>query len=222
MYKIWFEISHSGGFEVLTVINLGMVSERGMNCENVTRWYTSYTLNNFITCFLAYLGIALWVLDNEYFITSNGSKRDRFVLLSINLFINFLLVGSITLGHILWIQFGNLLNPILQVGISAKNADYEQRNLRRKLFSWENLETYLIEVVINLISPYPWLYDTEYEQFKDGHKIQFYFNTFLLTLMIIFRTYHLLRAILQLSIFMTPRAERMTRIFTPESKFTFP
>ncbi|CAI2359890.1 unnamed protein product [Moneuplotes crassus] len=211
------EVDYKKRLKTLKDCFKGTVSEKGLRTANVTNCYYSYILNNFISCFLAYIGIALCVLDNEYYIRNSEDKKDRYILLTINMFVNIFLAISITFGYKIWIQFTNLLNPVLQLGISKGQEEYQQKRMKMKLFSRPIVYYYLTEIGLTLASPYQWLYDIEYQYNVGKDQIRFYLNTFLLTLMMIFRTYHFVRAILQLSLFMTPRAERMTRIFSPNS-----
>ena len=189
-----------------------------MWAPKVSRRFKQYIFNQFLTCTLAIIGVAIWVLENEHYLSTKDYSHERFSLLTWNLVVNILLIGNITLGYLHWIRFNHLIRPVLDIGITKGDEEYEkyqQKKLKLKFFSRAVLPYYLVEVGMNLISPYPWLHDTHYSDKVNGKSYQFYLNTVFLSIMIVFRTYHLVRAALQWSLFMTSRAERVTRIFAP-------
>ena len=142
----------------------------------VSQYYSRYMFNNFIIFTLASIGVGVWVSENLNFLGPNSEKA-RVILLSINLLISGLLWISITFGYILWIRFINLVRPSLEVGISKNDAVYQQKNLKLKLSSPSIIPYYCIELMVNLISPYPWFYDTHYYDQIKGKRIRFYINT---------------------------------------------
>ncbi|CAI2387719.1 unnamed protein product [Moneuplotes crassus] len=195
----------------------GTVPGKGLMSNNVNKCYNSYMCSNYISFILAYLGIALCVMENEFYIKEPNDKEDRYALLTINFVINFLLAINITFGFKLWVQFTNLLHPILQLGISESQEEFQQKNLKMRLLERPIFLCYISEIILCFVTPYQWIYEEEYSYTSEDQEVRFYINTLLLALMIIFRTYHLIRALLQFSIFMTARSERMTRIFSPDS-----
>lgn len=189
-----------------------------MNATNVAFKYNQFMFNNYITWFLAFLGIFMWATDHELYLSKRETSKDyRIKLLYLNLFISALLGVSITISHIIWIKYNNLIKPELDVGITERYRSWQQDNLKLKFFD-SRIYTYLFEIAINMISPMPWLYDQHYpdKYFEDG--VQIYANSELLTFMILFRTYHIIKVWLQTTEFMDARAERITRIFSPDCK----
>lgn len=67
------------------------------------------------------------------------------------------------------------------------------------------------EIIVNLISPMPFLYNITYEEFiyVDQVKVRVMVNTILLILMILIRLYHIVRIVLISSYFMSSRAARV-------------
>jgi hypothetical protein len=185
----------------------------------VTLKYNQYMFNNYINCFLAFLGIGLWAVDTEFYLDKRDTSKDyRVKLLYINLLVNALLSISITFSYIQWISYNNLVKPKLQVGITRKYGAFQQKNLILKFFDSRIFHSYILEIWLNLLSPLPWLFDQYYDDkyYEDGNKI--YANSEILTAMVIFRSYHIVKIYFQMTYFMTPRAERLTRIFSPSCK----
>lgn len=133
--------------------------------------------------------------------------------------INIFLAVSVTLGYIIWIEFSNLVRPELEWKIGKKNP--EVKRVQLTFFSRSVFKYWLIDVGLNMISSFPWFYNSTYTEYHiSGLQYKFYVNTIFLTAMVVIRTVHILKCFLQSSDFMTPRAERLTRIFNARSKYS--
>ena len=186
----------------------------------VSMLFSQYMFNNCITWVLAILGISLWILDHEFFLVQRETtKALRMKLLWTNLVLSILQAISITFDNLLWIRFVNILRPVNRVGITEEWADYQQKNLKMTLFDKAIFPHFWVEILVNMISPMPWFYETTYIIRVDGYDIDFYFNTVLLILMTVIRTYHIIKIMLQSSVFMSDGAERITRVFSSGGKF---
>ena len=78
-----------------------------------------------------------------------------------------------------------------------------------------SIQFLLLEIVANLISPMPFLYDSQYNEYYyiDKVYVKAQVNTILLVLMLLIRIYHFARAILVSSYYMSDRAYRVSNIY---------
>lgn len=184
----------------------------------MTYLFDQYKLNNYISCILAYLGIGIWAVEHEIYLQNKDKFQTlRILLLWWNMFVNIWLIISITFGYHFWLRFNNLVRPEQEWKIGS-----EKKRIKSTFWNSSILTTYCIEVFLNCITSYPWFYNTTFtETIKHDVNGQFYLNTLWLTFMIIIRTYHFIKCWLQLSPFMTDRAERITRIFCQSSKYFY-
>lgn len=173
-------------------------------------------MNNIITFLLAYLGLGICLVEHELFLTKQlQSKNHRIALLSINMLVSLFLIINITFGYLIWLRFGSLAKPINLISLDGDSqlSKEEEKALIPGIWSSGMFKYYIIEVVLNLISPYPWFWDIMYYETQRGQLMDFYLNTIFLTIMVLVRGYHFIRTLLSLSGFMDARAERITRIF---------
>jgi len=105
---------------------------------------------------------------------------------------------EITLMHIIWIKYKIIKNDFLK---------------GTNLFTQNIFNNYLLEVIWNMISPYPWFYNSKFQSISNGEKMMVYSNTPLLVFMMFSRTYHFAKILLNQSYYMTSRADRIGKFF---------
>jgi hypothetical protein len=81
----------------------------------------------------------------------------------------------------------------------------------------------LLELVLNLISPMPFLQDVEYTDYYygEGVNVKIHLNTALLVIMVLFRIYHVERCVLISTYYMSDRAYRVSMIYGRALGYSF-
>jgi hypothetical protein len=120
------------------------------------------------------------------------------MLLTANVVINIILAVQITLMYKIWLEYS------MSIGNFCKGTTL----LTNSVF-----KSYLIELLLNMISPYPWFYNLSYPNYNNNKVFDMYMNTPLLTFMMLYRTYHIVKIILNQSMFMSSRGERISKVF---------
>lgn len=148
---------------------IGRVPKQGLHAPIVSMIFNQYKVANCINFCLAFLGIFIWYIEQEFYLSEQKSSL-RFRLLWANLVVTILLVVSITQSYLLWIKFNNTWRPEFLWGIEGTQAQKRKQlnQLHLSLTSKRVIWNYSIEVLINLISPMPFFYNTYYPESNKG------------------------------------------------------
>lgn len=169
-----------------------------------------YFLSHFIWFFIAFFGIGVFIIDQEIYLENYLSNHNdiRLGLLIIGWILNIMLVVNIIMSYCLYVlmmQKEHLLyttDGVINTGL------------------WKTL---IFEVFMNLISPLPFLYKSQYYELYLGQNssLKSYVNTPIFWIWFIIRLYHLFRVTLESSYFMTPRAFRLWSFFGFRWKYMY-
>ena len=159
-----------------------------------------YYFSNQITWTLAWFSSLIWVTETELFLTNGLNKHNqwRLILLWMAWVANILIWVNIWFSYKLYIKL--LQNEHLMYALD----DLKNSGIWKKM---------VLEMMANLVCPLPFLYNIEYNDLYNGQlfKVKTYWNIPLLIFWIIIRTYHLLRVILESSLYMDSRAFRVNQ-----------
>ena len=175
---------------------------KGLSQAVINNARNQYFLSHFIWFFHAYAGIGVFIIDQEIYLDNFLTKYNdtRLGLLIIGWIFNILLVINTFISYklyILLLQKEHLLyttDGLLNTGL---------------------YKSLLFEVFINLVSPLPFLYKTQYYELYLGQhsNLKSYVNVPIFWICFIIRLYHLYRVILENSHFMKPRSFRLCYLF---------
>ena len=168
-----------------------------------------YKVSIICSSFFAIIGIGIWIIEHEiYIIYGKDNCNDiRFNLLVANAIFTIFLVISIIQSYYIWMRYEQALGLKLTVeGMSSST-----------------IQSMLMEILINIIMPYPPLINTTYREFVYGINtyIDKRVDTIFLWWMFMFRSYHVSRFFLYNSMFMNNRSVRVWRIYGYEWELMF-
>lgn len=160
-----------------------------------------FQFSNIIAGVISTIGVWVWALEHEIYLTENKSNSEdfRIMLLSFNILINLLLAIQITMSYLIWIEYS------YRSGVMFKQTT---------IFDKEIFKVYILEIGLNMITPYPWFVGVTYPSHSLNNKEHTYMNTPLLIFMMWLRTYHLAKMLIYRSMYMSSRAERVNKMFS--------
>ena len=131
-------------------------------------------------------------------------RRD---LLIVNVILTVLLVSWIIKSYFIWHAYERILGWKLTID---------------KL-SNESIKEMIFEIFINIVMPYPFLINTMYDEivYIVGGTIEKRVDTILLSLMFLFRFYHILKLFIYTAMYMNNRAFRIWRLYGHECGLMF-
>lgn len=173
------------------------------------KYISMYRLNVYITSFVAMFGMAICVVEHEIYIVNGKYAYDdiRRGLLIANAITTLLLVICIVKSYFIWLSYEKVLGWKLVIDRLPKHR-YRQM---------------LFEILINVVMPYPPLINTTYSEYVyvNNEYFQKRVDTILLTLMFMFRFYHILKLLIYKSMYMNNRAFRICRLYGHECDLMF-
>lgn len=109
-----------------------------------------YRFNIIITSFLGILGPVICSLEHEIYLSKGTDKNHnlRQGILICNLVVTFMLVISIIFNYYLWMGIERMQGRLLNIDSMPSNM---------KLYM-------LIEIIVNIISPYPFTMDSTFKE----------------------------------------------------------
>jgi hypothetical protein len=158
----------------------------------------------------AALGILCGIFDYEVaYNDSNDSERTIRII-----FECFCVLSTICIYIALFVRYTLVLSLFKARGFYSKYDTMINTGLYKYL---------VFEIVINSITPFPFIWDTNYtENYSDyDTKVQYRVNDIFLLIMSICRTYLIVRAILTLSPFMDTRSQRVCNMSGTNASFMF-
>lgn len=168
-----------------------------------------YRLNIYITSFVALFGMAICIIEHEIYIMNGKYQYDdiRRGLLIVNIVTTLILVICIIKSYFIWHSYEKVLGWKLTVDGLPKHRYKEM----------------LFEIFINIVMPYPPLINTTYSEYVyvSDASIEKRIDTILLSLMFMFRFYHILKLLIYKSMYMNNRAFRIWRLYGHECGLMF-
>lgn len=156
-----------------------------------------YRLNIYITSFVALFGMAICIIEHEIYIMNGKYQYDdiRRGLLIVNIVTTLILVICIIKSYFIWHSYEKVLGWKLTVDGLPKHRYKEM----------------LFEIFINIVMPYPPLINTTYSEYVyvSDASIEKRIDTIFLSLMFMFRFYHILKLLIYKSMYMNNRAFRI-------------
>ena len=183
----------------------GILDQRRIN-----EIFVRLKISEIVTCYFALLGIGCGIIDYEisYDDRSDDQKDHRIILECL------CVVTSICL--ILGLVFRYRLKLLL----SQAKGTYSQYDTLVNTGLYRFL---LVEVVLNSITPFPFIWDETYnESYSDySTNVDYRINDIFLLIMCMFRVYLLVRTSLTLSHFMDTRSQRVCTMSGSDASFMF-
>ena len=166
--------------------------------EAINRYHFAIYLSVFFSIF----SIFICIVEHEIFLKYGDDKNStfRFILLWVHLFTTICLGISIYFATKCWLWWRKTLGKL------GKFDD---------LINTKIWKITAFEILINLISPMPFLYKTKYQDFYyvERVSVKIQVNTMLLFFMIILRIYVVTKGVLISTYFMSDRATRVWAIY---------
>lgn len=169
-----------------------------------------YFISHFIWFFLAFVGIGIFIIEQEIYLDHYLTDFNdlRLGLLIAAWIFNIALVINIIMSYQLYILM-----------MQKEHLLYTTDGL----YNTGLWKTLWFEVFMNLVSPLPFLYKTQYYELYLGQNsnLKSYVNTPIFWIWSIIRLYHIFRVILESSYFMTPRSFRLCTFFGFRWKYMY-
>lgn len=173
------------------------------------KYINKYRANISWESLLAMIGTCIWVVEHEIYILHGKNTYDniRFNLLIANVIWTFLLVLTIIYSYFIWMKYEQALGIRLII----------------ERMSRSNFKSMWFEILINIISPYPFLMNITYKEYVYGVNLYIdkRIDTILIWFMFAFRAYHIPRYLLYGSMYMSNRAVRVWRLYGHEWELMF-
>jgi len=168
-----------------------------------------YRYNIYSISFLAILGVLIWGVEQELFIKygKNHETTDRVILLSVNLFITFLVIALTIMSYFQEVFIRRAEGVLLTIDTLDK----------------ERIIWLIFEIVLNLIHPMPFLANATFQEkiYVLDISLPKRYDWVLYLAMLHIRFYHFLRPFLLSSDFMTNRAFRVCKISRTDCNYWF-
>lgn len=169
-----------------------------------------YYVSHWVTCFLAVFGLGVCTLEHEIYMKYGFENKNdlRFRLLCINWVVNLLICISLFFSYKLYIRL-----------LKMEHLLYKSDGLYYTDL-WKPL---IVEMLLNLFSPFPYLYDIKYPDLYRGRPsdLRVYVNTPILCISFAIRTYHIVMVLLENSDYMNSRAFRVCKSVGCRSNYMF-
>lgn len=168
-----------------------------------------YRYNIYSISFLAILGVLIWGVEQELFIKygKDNETTDRVILLSVNLFITFLVIVLTIMSYFQEVFIRKAEGVLLTIDTLDR----------------ERIIYLIFEIVLNLIHPMPFLANATFQEkiYVLDISLPKRYDWVLYLAMLHIRFYHFLRPFLLSSDFMTNRAFRVCKISRTDCNYWF-